>query len=243
MARTRMIKPKFYDDETLAEISVLARYLYIGLWCHFDRSGLIEYSLRFFKKCVFPYDDNITTEQVGELIHELIRAKRVLPCEFEGKKFLFCPTFIKHQHFHHLEKAHYKYDTSTIQVSVSTPINPTASTSASTSTSASASTSVDGKLENAESRVTALELFLFEKKISHNTLLLWKTKYGEEWLEKNLLAIAAEYDADGGDPAFKHKVADLPHTVRIRQMLDKRLEREKKFALETRPKQKVRGNV
>lgn len=109
MARQRFIKPSFYDDEKLAEISIFARYLYIGLWCHFDRSGFIEYGPKVFKKYVFPYDDQISPEIVEQLTLELVKSGRLVPFLVDFKRLLYCPAFKKHQHFHKNEKSVFKH--------------------------------------------------------------------------------------------------------------------------------------
>ena len=56
MARSRNIKPSFFDNEDLAEIDFAARLLFIGLWTLADREGRIEYRPKKIKAQLFPYD-------------------------------------------------------------------------------------------------------------------------------------------------------------------------------------------
>lgn len=109
MARIRYIKPEFFEDETVGALSVLARMLYIGLWCHLDRTGVAPLSPKVFKAKIFPFDDDVTAAKVAELVFELINCGRLSVFEHDGKKFIFCANFKKHQLFHKNEKAKYSF--------------------------------------------------------------------------------------------------------------------------------------
>lgn len=56
MARTRLIKPDFFNDPDLSDISYQARLAFAGLWCHADREGRLRYEPRKLKALIFPYD-------------------------------------------------------------------------------------------------------------------------------------------------------------------------------------------
>lgn len=58
MARARNIKPGFFTHDGLAELSPLARLLFIGLWTVADRAGRIEDRPKRIKAEVMPYDDD-----------------------------------------------------------------------------------------------------------------------------------------------------------------------------------------
>src|SRR5262249_346976 len=73
MARTRTIKPGFFMNEELAELSCEARLLFIGLWTIADSEGRLEDRPRKIKASVFPYDDCDVDTLLGLL---------------DGKKFL-----------------------------------------------------------------------------------------------------------------------------------------------------------
>ena len=54
--RIRSIKPGFYKDEELAELSPLTRILFTGLWGLADKEGRLEDRPRYIKAEVLPYD-------------------------------------------------------------------------------------------------------------------------------------------------------------------------------------------
>lgn len=57
MARARNIKPKFFQNDELGELSPLARLLFIGLWTIADFNGCLEYRPKRIKAQILPYDD------------------------------------------------------------------------------------------------------------------------------------------------------------------------------------------
>lgn len=57
MARLRTIKPEFFQNEDLAELSLATRLLFIGLWTLADRRGILEDRPKRIKALLFPYDD------------------------------------------------------------------------------------------------------------------------------------------------------------------------------------------
>ena len=50
MARTRSIKPSFFDNEILGDLPPLTRLLFIGLWGIADREGRLEDRPKRIKK-------------------------------------------------------------------------------------------------------------------------------------------------------------------------------------------------
>lgn len=57
MARARNIKPSFFDNDVLAEISPLGRLFFIGLWTIADYNGNFEWRERKLKAKILPYDN------------------------------------------------------------------------------------------------------------------------------------------------------------------------------------------
>lgn len=55
--RSRNIKPGLFINDELGELSISARYLFIGIWCLADREGCFEYKPKKIKALIFPYDD------------------------------------------------------------------------------------------------------------------------------------------------------------------------------------------
>jgi hypothetical protein len=56
MARSRNIKPGFFDNTALAGMPPLARLLYVGLWTQCDREGRTEDDPQRLKARILPYD-------------------------------------------------------------------------------------------------------------------------------------------------------------------------------------------
>ena len=57
MPRIRTIKPDFWTDEKIVELTPWARLLFVGLWNFADDEGRMEWSLRRIKMQVFPADE------------------------------------------------------------------------------------------------------------------------------------------------------------------------------------------
>ena len=105
MARTRTIKPGFFENEELAECSHAARLLFIALWMLADRNGYLEHRPRRIKRFTFGYEGG----EVEPLIEELTAAGFLEPAQAEdGTSWLFIPTFASHQCPHPNEPARYQ---------------------------------------------------------------------------------------------------------------------------------------
>jgi uncharacterized protein YlbG (UPF0298 family) len=102
MARARNIKPGFFQNEELADLSVEARLFFIGLWTIADFKGCLEYRPKRIKVAILPYDDQKT---VQELVDELESAGFVRTYEVNKIAYLKVENFIKHQHPHKNEIA------------------------------------------------------------------------------------------------------------------------------------------
>lgn len=96
MSRIRTIKPEFFFDEDLAELSPLARLLFIGLWTQADREGRLEDRPKRLKAALLPYDDC----DVNSLLGDLAKAGFIIRYEAEGAKYIQVPGFTKHQRPH-----------------------------------------------------------------------------------------------------------------------------------------------
>lgn len=101
MSRTRNIKPGFFENETLAECSPLARLLFIALWCEADREGRLEDRPKRIKAKCLPYD----ACDADELLNELERAEFITRYEVVGSRYIQIDTFAKHQNPHQRELA------------------------------------------------------------------------------------------------------------------------------------------
>lgn len=68
MARIRSIKPEFWVDDQMVDLSSWARLLFIALWNFVDDDGLIEFKPKRIKMQVFPADDVDVTAELDSLI-------------------------------------------------------------------------------------------------------------------------------------------------------------------------------
>jgi len=146
-----MIKPDFFTDDDMAEVSIPARLLFIGLWCIADREGRLEDRPKRIKAQLYPYD-NIKIEG---LLKELSDRVFIVRFSKEHHKYIQIRTFQKHQnvHFREAKSTIPVPDLSKAQARLGLVRGksgkgphamsglPSASTSTSTSTSGSTSTS------------------------------------------------------------------------------------------------------
>lgn len=102
MARSRNIKPAFFKNEYLAELSAHARLLFIGLWCMADVKGRMEYRPAKIRAELFPYETIDIESLLGELTSSPERF--ILIYEVDGCRYLEIPNFHKHQNPHPNEK-------------------------------------------------------------------------------------------------------------------------------------------
>ena len=103
MARTRSIKPGFFDNEILGDLPALTRLLFIGLWCIADREGRLEDRPKRIKKALLGYDD-VSTNDVSEMLQELHNGGFVVRYAIQGEDFIQIVNFTKHQNPHVKEK-------------------------------------------------------------------------------------------------------------------------------------------
>ena len=99
--RSRNIKPGFFKNEELMECSFAARLLFPGLWMMADRNGYMEDRPKRIKIEIFP-NDNI---EVDTLLSELAENGLIIRYEVDGKRYIFIPTFSRHQSPFPKEKA------------------------------------------------------------------------------------------------------------------------------------------
>ena len=101
MARARNIKPGFFKNDELAELSPLTRLLFIGLWCIADREGRLEDRVKRIKAEVLPYDEC----DVDKLRNQLHTAGFVIRYTVGDQGYIQVVNFKKHQNPHMKEQA------------------------------------------------------------------------------------------------------------------------------------------
>ena len=96
MARSRNIKPGFFENDALAEISPLGRLLFIGLWTIADKAGRLEDRPKKIKAQVLPYDDC----DVEALLTNLWERGFIQCYVTSGTRYIQIANWAKHQQPH-----------------------------------------------------------------------------------------------------------------------------------------------
>lgn len=104
MARSRNIKPGFFDNEILGELPALTRLLFIGLWCLADREGRLNDRPKRIKKELLGYDD-VTAEDVDQMLQQLNDNGFITRYQIGTEKYIQVTNFLKHQNPHCKEQA------------------------------------------------------------------------------------------------------------------------------------------
>lgn len=96
MARARNIKPGFFKNPELVELSFECRLLFIGLWCLADREGRLEDRPKQIRMEIFPGDD----VDVADGLQALHDKELIVRYEAQGQSLVWIPGFAEHQHPH-----------------------------------------------------------------------------------------------------------------------------------------------
>ena len=97
MARTRTIKPEFWDDEKLANVSRDARLIFIGLWKCSDDYGVTKGNSKWLKSQIFPYDDDIKNGQFEGWLGELEKIDCIVAFNSHNESYYFIKSFNDYQ--------------------------------------------------------------------------------------------------------------------------------------------------
>lgn len=101
MARARNIKPGFFKNEDLIEMSAIHRLLFIGLWTLADRNGILEDRPRRIKVELLPCD----SFDIDEVLSDLASKEFIIRYIVDGVNLIHIVNFKKHQNPHHTEKS------------------------------------------------------------------------------------------------------------------------------------------
>jgi len=93
MARIRTIKPDFWSDEKIVELSFIERLAFIGLWNFADDAGRLEYSPKKLKMLIFPADD----VNMEDVLTCLDMSGLILTYLDNENKYIQIKNFLKHQ--------------------------------------------------------------------------------------------------------------------------------------------------
>lgn len=90
MGRIRTIKPEFWEDDKVGQLSPLARLVFIGSWNLADDAGRLRWSPDYINASLFMYD-RLTTKKVAALMAEVEKQGLVTPYEARGQQLAFVP--------------------------------------------------------------------------------------------------------------------------------------------------------
>ena len=99
MARIRTIKPEFFLDDELAELPMVARMLFVGLWTISDCEGRMEDRPKRIKAQILPFDDC----DVDGALQSLDDSGFIQRYEADGGKYIVVTNFRKHQRLSGIE--------------------------------------------------------------------------------------------------------------------------------------------
>lgn len=97
MSRIRTIKPQFFTDVDMAELTPAERITFIGLWTYVDDEGRGLDEPALIKAALWPLDSKVTVKKVGDQLTRLATKGRLQRYKAEGKRCLFVCNFLKHQ--------------------------------------------------------------------------------------------------------------------------------------------------
>lgn len=99
MPRARNIKPGFFSNDEITELSFPARLLFIGLWTIADRDGRLIDRPKKIKIEIFPVDD----VDVSSLLDELAQHRFIERYADQNGAYIQVVNFTKHQNPHRNE--------------------------------------------------------------------------------------------------------------------------------------------
>lgn len=115
MPRARIIKPGFFKNFTLAQLTYQHRLLFAGLWTLADREGRLKDDPAWIRAELFPYEPHVN---VDVLLTDLQQADFIVRYTYEDlsktsntsktratrSRAIAIPTFLHHQNPHHRER-------------------------------------------------------------------------------------------------------------------------------------------
>jgi hypothetical protein len=98
--RTRMIKPGFWTNEQLAELSFETRLLFLGLTMIADKEGKLEDRPKRIGAEVFPFDKLDIVTMLDDLVRADLIMRYKLDDGKEFRRYIWIINFHKHQNPH-----------------------------------------------------------------------------------------------------------------------------------------------
>jgi len=97
MARIRTIKPETHSSPSLAQVSIPARWVFIGLFTLADDDGRVRDLPKQILGNLFPLDNDITVEMVVAWLAELEDVGCIRRYSVDGSDFFYLPSWHEHQ--------------------------------------------------------------------------------------------------------------------------------------------------
>lgn len=97
MARKRMIDPGFWTDEKLGTCTRDERLLFMGLISNADDDGRLPGHPALLKSMIFPYDYDITPDDVEKWAQSLFQKRLIAIYKANGQTYIWVCNFSKHQ--------------------------------------------------------------------------------------------------------------------------------------------------
>jgi len=97
MARIRTIKPEFPEDEVIGQCSRNARLLFILIWTRCDDFGRFRASPTLLRSQLFPYDEDLTPQDIAAWLAELSAVGKVHLYEVDEQAYGEVTSWSKHQ--------------------------------------------------------------------------------------------------------------------------------------------------
>lgn len=100
MARSRNIKPGFFQNEQLGELEPIARLAFIGMWTVADFKGCLEFRPKRLKIQLLPYDDC----DLEKIAINLDKSGLIRMYSVQGNRYIKILKFEEHQNPHKNER-------------------------------------------------------------------------------------------------------------------------------------------
>lgn len=100
MARSRNIKPGFFQNEQLGELSPIERLAFIGMWTIADFKGCLEFRPKRLKVQLMPYDDC----DFENIAINLDKSGLIRNYSVQGQRYIKIINFTRHQNPHKNER-------------------------------------------------------------------------------------------------------------------------------------------
>ncbi len=92
----RCIKPSFWEDDKVAELSMQAKLVFIGLWNFADDLGTVSGNHTFLRNRMLPYADISAAEFSGWMAEIVTHGLAGVFC-YKGVEYMYISGFAKHQ--------------------------------------------------------------------------------------------------------------------------------------------------